>query len=76
MSATEVSLSTKHQIVVPKDAREALGLSPGDKLLIVTLGKRVIMVRKPESFTAATKGLAEGIYEDGYLERERDSWRD
>ena len=75
MPTSEVTLSSKHQIVVPKDAREALGLSPGDKLLIVTLNKKVIMVRKPASFTAATKGLAEGMYDEGYLDRERDSWR-
>ena len=76
MSTTEVSLSSKHQIVVPKDAREALGLSPGDKLLIVTLNKKVIMMRKPTNFTAATKGLAEGVYEEGYLDTEREPWRD
>lgn len=72
--ATEVKLSSKHQIVIPRDAREALGLKPGDRLLVVTLGGRVMLVRKPESHTEATAGLLEGTYPEGYLEAERDDW--
>ena len=29
-----VKMSSKHQIVVPREAREALGLKPGDRLLV------------------------------------------
>jgi AbrB family looped-hinge helix DNA binding protein len=31
---TEATLSAKNQIVIPREAREALGLKPGDKILI------------------------------------------
>ncbi|MBK5297402.1 MAG: AbrB/MazE/SpoVT family DNA-binding domain-containing protein [Vicinamibacteria bacterium] len=34
----EVTLSSKYQIVVPREAREALGLKPGAKLQVVVRG--------------------------------------
>jgi AbrB family looped-hinge helix DNA binding protein len=71
---TEATLSTKHQIVVPREAREALGLKPGDKLLVVTLGSQVIVLRKPKRYTTATRGVAKGLYPPGYVEAERASW--
>ena len=55
---TEVTLSSKNQIVIPREAREALGLKPGDKLLIVTKEDRVIVIERPASFAAATRGMA------------------
>jgi AbrB family looped-hinge helix DNA binding protein len=30
---TEVTVSAKNQIVIPREARKALGLKPGDKFL-------------------------------------------
>ena len=70
----EATLSSKNQIVVPREAREALGLKAGDRLLVVTRGKRVIVLQKPESPHAAIRGLGRGAYPPGYLEKERASW--
>ncbi len=39
----EITLSSKNQIVIPREAREALGVKPGDKLLVVVPGIRVIV---------------------------------
>jgi AbrB family looped-hinge helix DNA binding protein len=71
---SETTLSSKNQIVVPQEARKALGLKPGDKLLFVVLGERVVMMRKPKSFTKALRGIARGLYPENYLEQERNSW--
>ena len=68
------TLSSKNQIVIPRDAREALGLKPGDQLLVVVRGDKVIVLQKPKAHHAAIKGLASGLYPSGYLEKERDSW--
>lgn len=68
------TLSSKNQIVIPKEAREALRIKPGDKLLVVSRGDRVIVLQKPESQHAAIRGLAAGIYSQGYLRKERKSW--
>ena len=70
----EATLSSKNQIVVPREAREALGAKPGDKLLIVVRGKTVIMLPRPPSWTKALEGLANLPYPEGYLEQERNIW--
>jgi AbrB family looped-hinge helix DNA binding protein len=70
----EVTLSTKNQIVVPREAREALQVKPGDKLVVVVRGTRVIAFQKPESHHAAIRGMARGAYSRGYIQKERQSW--
>ncbi|MFZ3263720.1 MAG: AbrB/MazE/SpoVT family DNA-binding domain-containing protein [Terriglobales bacterium] len=71
---TEATLSTKNQIVIPREAREALGLKPGDKILVVVRGGTVLVLQKPKSYHAAIRGLAGGKYPKNYLQRERQSW--
>jgi AbrB family looped-hinge helix DNA binding protein len=70
----EATLSSKNQIVIPKEAREALHAKPGDKLLVVVRGNMVIIAQKPASYRAAITGIARGLYPDDYLEKERQSW--
>ena len=70
----EATLSSKNQIVIPKEAREALGLKAGDKLLVVVHGKTLTVLPRPKSFAKALKGLAKGLYPPDYLEKERASW--
>jgi AbrB family looped-hinge helix DNA binding protein len=70
----ETTLSAKNQIVIPREARKALGLKPGDKVLVVVRGRRVIVLRKPKSYHAAIRGLARGPYPKAYLQKERQSW--
>jgi AbrB family looped-hinge helix DNA binding protein len=74
MPVEEVTLSSKHQIVVPRQARRALGLKPGDKLVIVSLGEDVVLLKRPRSYTMSTKGAARGLYPEAYLEAERGDW--
>jgi AbrB family looped-hinge helix DNA binding protein len=71
----EAKLSSKNQIVIPREAREALDLKPGDKLLITTLGGRIIVMERPKSYRAALTGIARGLYPKDYLKKERASWR-
>jgi AbrB family looped-hinge helix DNA binding protein len=68
------TVSSKNQIVIPREAREALGVKPGDKLLVVPHGDGVIILQKPKSHRAALRGLGRGVYPAGYLQKERDSW--
>ena len=53
---TEATLSAKNQIVIPREARAALGLKPGDKILVVVKGKRVIVLQKPKSQSCCYSG--------------------
>ena len=70
----ESTLSSKNQIVVPKDAREALGVTAGDKLLVVVQDGCVLLMRKPKSYTKALQGIMRGVYPKDYLKKERESW--
>lgn len=68
------TLSSKNQIVIPKEAREALGIKSGDKMVIVVRGKTVIVLQKPDARHRAIRGLAKSPYGPRYLEKERQSW--
>lgn len=70
----EAKLSAKNQIVIPREAREALQLKPGDKLLVVPCGNRIIILEKPKSFSRAIRGLAGEAYPKDYLKKEREDW--
>lgn len=69
----EATLSSKNQIVIPREAREALDLKPGDKLLVTVMGGKVLVLEKPKSYHKAI--LGRGTYPKDYLKKERDSWR-
>jgi AbrB family looped-hinge helix DNA binding protein len=70
----QVTLCSKNQIVIPKEAREALGVKAGDRLLVVVRDERVIVLENPKSYGKAIRGMGKGFYPDGYLAKERNSW--
>jgi AbrB family looped-hinge helix DNA binding protein len=67
-------LSSKNQIVIPREARQAMGVKGGDELLIVVKDNLTLVLPKPKRYTRALKGLAKGTYPPNYLKRERRSW--
>jgi AbrB family looped-hinge helix DNA binding protein len=70
----EVKLSAKNQIVIPREARHALGLKAGDKLLAVVREDRLIVMQKPPRYSSAIRGLVKPPYPEGYVQKERRSW--
>lgn len=70
----EATLSSKNQIVIPREAREALNLKPGDKVLVLVRGGNVLLLQKPKSYHKAIRGLGRGLYPKDYLRKERESW--
>ncbi|MBI3061666.1 MAG: AbrB/MazE/SpoVT family DNA-binding domain-containing protein [Deltaproteobacteria bacterium] len=71
----EVKLSSKNQIVIPREIRHALGVKAGDRLLVVRRGDTVILLPKPKRYARAIAGIAKENYPAGYLSEERESWR-
>jgi AbrB family looped-hinge helix DNA binding protein len=55
--SSSVKMSSKNQIVVPREAREALGLRPGDRLLVTVAGDVIEMRAKPRDVVAELEGL-------------------
>lgn len=71
-----VTLSSKFQIVIPREAREALGLCAGDELLVLSKPDRVVIVPKPKKFAKHMAGLHREVWQgaETYLQDERDTW--
>ena len=71
---TEVKLSSKNQVVIPREARDALHLEAGSRLKVVVRGDMVILLPTSTSYEAALSGLGRGLYDTNYLVAERKSW--
>jgi AbrB family looped-hinge helix DNA binding protein len=67
-------LNSKNQIVIPKEARQAMGVKDGDELLVVVKDDLIIVMSNPKQYVKTMQGLAKGAYPSGYLKRERRSW--
>jgi len=63
-----VTLSPKFQVVIPLSVREALNLTPGEKLRVVRYGNRVEFI--PIKTAKQMRGSLKGI--DITIEREDD----
>jgi len=63
-----VTISPKYQIVIPKKLREALNLSPGQKVQMIAFENRIEMI--PVRKISEMKGFLKGI--DTTVERETD----
>jgi AbrB family looped-hinge helix DNA binding protein len=57
-------VSPNNQIVIPREARQALGLKAGDELLVIVRGGSVVALQKPVSHHAAIRGLGRGKYSE------------
>ena len=75
MSAT-VTVSSKNQIVIPREAREKLHIAPGERLLVLCRDDRVILIPRPDDFVARMAGLHKEIWSEvqDFLVRERGNW--
>lgn len=63
-----VIVSTKYQVVIPKDIRENIGLKAGTSLEIITYGNRIELI--PIQPMKNLKGIFKGINTE--IEREAD----
>lgn len=70
-----VKLSSKNQLVLPKEAREAMGVKGSDELLVVVKGGLTLILPKPKSHAAALAALGQGLYGKNHVQSERKSWR-
>ena len=74
-----VSLSTRGQLVIPKEARDKMGLQPGDKLTYDVTPDKITFRKTPKSYTEYMRGLHKEVWQDEdseeYLKRERQIWK-
>jgi len=63
-----VTVSPKFQVVIPKEIREQLNLSPGQKIQMIAYGDRIEMV--PVRPVQSLKGILKGL--DTRVPRDKD----
>jgi len=56
---TTVTVSPKFQVVIPKEARESIGVSPGEKMQVVVCENRIELI--PLEPIANLRGFLKGI---------------
>lgn len=79
----EVTVSDKYQVVIPKEARLKLGLKPGQKVRVKSIGANTITFERPLSPEQYVRKYAgsmvntpwrkEGIDAAEWIRRQRDS---
>jgi AbrB family looped-hinge helix DNA binding protein len=62
------TISSKYQIVIPKEIRERMKLKPGQQLGILMKGKQAVLV--PVVPIEELEGIAAGASMEGYREEE------
>ncbi len=62
-----VTLSTKYQLVIPRDVRQRLDLTPGTRLTVVAKGGILYLV--PERPIEELRGIARGTSRKGLREK-------
>ena len=55
-------LSSKHQIVIPREVRKQLGLAAGDELLVEVRGNTIVLVPRPKSYAKRLRGLHKEVW--------------
>ena len=63
---TVVTVSSKYQVVIPKDVRERLGLAPGQKVQALAVGGRIelVPVEPIERLRGFLKGMSSELESD------------
>lgn len=75
-------VSTKYQVVIPKEIRKMVKVKPGQKMNISVNGQHIVLspvsIREnwkyPEDYIKNLKDPWEGEDREKYLEEERNSW--
>ena len=79
MKTATVQVSSKYQMVIPKEVRKALGIQPHDHVIFLIDGDRVYLRPRPASFTKTSSGLHAHVWQqpvEDWLREERESWED
>jgi len=74
-----IKVSSKYQIVIPREVRERLNLKVGDKLIIKANNEKIIIYPQPRSYAKYSLGLGkeiwQGINATEYVRKERETWK-
>ena len=66
-SMARTKLSSKYQVVIPKDIRAGIGLRPGQQFQVIEKGGVISLV--PEKPLSEMRGFVRGIRRSGFREK-------
>ena len=73
-----VKISSKNQIVIPKEIRKKLHINAGDELVLEMDNNRAVILPRPKKYSQYMLGLGsevwQGIDATEYVKNERKSW--
>ena len=76
---TIIKVSSKYQIVIPREARKNLNLKAGDKLIVKVNNEKIIIYPQPKSYAKYSLGLGKetwrGVDATEYVRKERETWK-
>jgi len=76
---TMITVSSKYQIVIPREAREKLDLKAGDKLIVKANDDKIVIYPQPKNYAKYALGLGkeiwQGIDATEYVKKERQTWK-
>lgn len=78
----QTSVSTKYQVVIPKEVRRRIEVKPGQKLNVNLVGDQIILsparpevkLNWPEDHYRQLRGIWKASEIDKYIKEERGSW--
>jgi AbrB family looped-hinge helix DNA binding protein len=65
MARTKVS--SKYQVVIPKEVREQLDIQAGQEMVIIVKGRTMTLI--PDRPIASMRGFAKGVRTSGFREK-------
>lgn len=79
---SQTTVSTKFQIVIPREIRKKIKILPGQKMDVNMAGDKIVVSHAqpkvkwnwPEDYIKNLKGLWKPGEIESYLEKERNSW--
>jgi AbrB family looped-hinge helix DNA binding protein len=73
-----VRLSSKNQIVIPRQARKALSLGAGDEVVVEVETGKLVLYPRPKNYAKHLRGLHKDVWQGAdateYIKGERKSW--
>lgn len=73
----QTQVSTKYQVVIPKQVRQMLQIKQGQKLNVLTVGGNIVLspkVKWPESHLSSLRNLWKTIDIKSFVNQERELW--
>jgi AbrB family looped-hinge helix DNA binding protein len=68
IGVTEVTVSSKYQVVIPQDVREKMNLKPGQKVIVIEKDGVVHLI--PEKPLKELRGFVKGVTTDNLRHEE------